>query len=139
MGMAPASRPFVVAAVLTALLLLASACGGVDSRTEVVRLRSANPLTSDLYVRMRGPAGAVKYIAQGLSRGAFSSQTEGFFVPPGVRRQKACSLSHTIGYLDAPKLQPWRGRKIKITVYGKNSYAVTYCYGMQVGIFESHS
>src|SRR2546423_8853403 len=139
MAMARASRPFLVAAVLTALLILASACGGVDSRTEVVRLRSANPLTSDLYVRMRGPAGAVKYIAQGLSRGAFSSQTEGFFVPRGVRRQKACSLSHTIGYLDAPKLQPWRGRKIRITVYGKSSYAVTYCNGMQVGIFESHS
>ena len=137
--MALTSRLFLVAAVLTALLLLASACGGVDSRTEVVRLRSANPLTSDLYVRMRGPAGAVKYIAQGLSRGAFTSQTEGFFVPPGVRRQKACSLSHTIGYLDAPKLQAWRGRKIKITVYGKSSYAVTYCNGMQVGIFESHS
>ena len=102
-------------------------------------MRSANALTSDLYVQMRGPAGAVDYIAQGLSRGAFSSQAEGFFVPPDVRRRDACSLSHTIGYLDAPKLQPWRGKKIRITVYGRSSYAATYCNGLQVGIFESRS
>jgi hypothetical protein len=124
---------------MTALVLTAAACGSGGSRTEVVRLRSANALTSDLYVQMRGPAGAVNYIAQGLSRGAFSSQAEGFFVPPDVRRQKACSLSHTIGYLDAPKLQAWRGKKIKITVYGKSSYAAAYCNGLQVGIFESRS
>ena len=136
--MARASRPLVGAAVLIALLLTASACG-TNGRTEVVRLRSANALTSDLYVQMRGPAGAVNYIAQGLSRGAFSSQDEGFFVPPDVRRQKACSLSHTIGYLDAPSLQPWRDKKIRITVYGRSSYAVTYCNGLQVGIFESRS
>jgi len=137
MGMAPKSRPLVVGAVLGALLLTAAACGSIDSRTEVVRLRSANPLTSDLYVRMRGPAGAVNYIAQGLSRGAFSSQAEGVFVPPDVRRQKACSLSHTIDYADASKLQAWRGKKIRITVYGKNSYAATYCNGLQAGSFIS--
>ena len=137
--MARASRPFLAAAVLTVLLLTASACGAVDSRTEVLRLRSANPLTSDLYVRMRGPAGAVKYVARGLSRGAFSSQGEGVFVPPDVRRQKACSLSHTIDYADAPTLQAWRGRKIKITVYGKSSYAATYCNGLQAGSFVSGS
>jgi hypothetical protein len=138
--MARVSRPFVVAVVLTALLLTASACGAVDSRTEVVRLRSANPLTSDLYVRMRGPAGAVHYIAQGLIRGAFGSQAEGFFVPPDVRRQKTCSFSHTISSLDSPQLQAWRGRKMKITVYGNSSYAATYCQGIQVsGIFQSRS
>lgn len=136
--MARASRPFAVTAVLTALLLTASACGA-NGRTEVVRLRSANALTSDLYIRMRGPAGAINYIAQGFSRGAFSSQAEGFFVPPDVRRRDACSLSHTIGYLDAPQLQAWRGKKIKITVYGNGSYAATYCNGLQVGIFQSRS
>jgi len=136
--MARASRPFAVAAALVALLFTASACG-VNSRTEVVRLRSANALTSDLYVRMRGPAGAVNYLAQGLSRGAFSSQAEGSFVPPEVHAREACSLSHTIGYLDAPNLQPWRGKKIRITVYGRSSYAATYCNGLQVGIFESRS
>ena len=137
--MARASRPGAVAALLTALLLTVSACGAVDSRTEVLRLRSANPVTSDLYVRVRGPAGAVNYIAQGLIRGAFSSQAEGFFVPPDVRRQKACSFSHTIGSGDSPKLQAWRGKKMRITVYGRSSYAATYCQGIQAGIFQSLS
>ena len=136
--MALASRPFLLAAVLTAILFATSACGGVDSRTEVLHLRSANPLTSDLYVRVRGPAGAVKYIAEGLTRGAFASQAEGFFVPPGVRRQKACSFSHTISSLDARQLQSWRGKKLKVTVYGNRSYAATYCKGIkEVGIFQS--
>ena len=135
--MARESKPFVVAAVLAVLLLTAAGCGAIDSRTEVVRLRSANPLTSDLFVRMKGPAGAVNYIAQGLSRGAFSSQAEGVFVPPGVRRHKACSFSHTIEIADGPKLQAWHGLEIKITVYGKSSYAATYCNGLQAGIFVS--
>jgi hypothetical protein len=137
--MARASRRSVVEAVLAALLLMAAGCGGIDSRTEVVRLRSANPLTSDLFVRMRGPAGAVNYIAQGLSRGAFSSQAEGVFLPPDVRRYRACSFSHTIDYADAPKLQPWHGREIRITVYGTSGYAATYCNGLQAGIFELRS
>jgi hypothetical protein len=138
--MARASRPFVVAVVLTALLLTVSACGGVDSKTEVLRLRSANPVTSDLYVRVKGPTGAVKYIAQGLIRGAFSRRAEGLFVPPDVRRQEACSFSHTISVFDSRRLQAWRGKKLKITVYGNNSYAATYCRGIHVaGIFLSPS
>src|SRR5690242_3693048 len=138
--MARGSRPFVVAAVVTALLLMASACGGVDSRTEVLRLKSANPLTSDLYVRVKGPAGAVNFIEQGLVRGALGSKAEGFFVPPTVRRQKACSFSHTISAFDSPQLQPWRGKELKMTVYGNSIYAETYCRGIQAaGIFQGGS
>jgi hypothetical protein len=138
--MARAARPSLLAGVLAALLITASACGSVDSRTEVLRLRSANPLTADLYVQMKGPAGAVDQIAQGLSRGAFSSQAEGSFVPPGARSQKACSFSHTIGSFDSPHLQAWRGKQMKITVYGNSSYAATYCQGIQeAGIFLSSS
>jgi hypothetical protein len=138
--MARASNPSFVAALLIALLLTASGCGGVDSRTEVLRLRSANPLTSDLYVQMRGPAGAVQQIAQGLVRGAFSSEAEGSFVPPGARTHRACSFSHTIGSFDSPHLQAWRGKQMKITVYGNSSYAATYCQGIQeAGIFLSPS
>lgn len=140
MGMARVPRLLAVATVLSAVLLTLSACGGVDSKTEVLRLRSANPLTSNLYVRMRGPAGAVNFIAQGLIRGAFSSQAEGFMVPPTVRREKACSFSHTIGSLDSPRLQAYRGRKMEITVYGNSSYAGIYCKGIHIaGIFLSSS
>jgi len=137
--MVRASRPFAVAAVLTALLLTVSACGAVDSRTEVLRLRSANPVTSDLYVRMRGPAGAVNYIAQGLIRGAFNKAAGGFFVPPNLHRQKACSFGHTIGFEDSPDLQAWRGKKITIAVYGSSSYAGTYCRGIRAGLYRSRS
>lgn len=138
--MVRASRPFAVAAVLTALLLTASACGSVSTKTEVLRLRSANPVTSDLYVRMRGPAGAVNYIAQGLVRGAFSKAAGGFFVPPNLHRQRACSFDHTIDDADSPNLQAWRGRKITIAVYGSSSYAGTYCRGIRAGgLYRSRS
>lgn len=132
-------RIAVTAAVLAALMLIASACG-VSTKVEVLRLRSANPLTSDLYVRLKGPSGAVSYIAKGLVRGAFSRDAGGFFVPPTVRRQKACSVSHTIEDVDSPHLQAWRGKKLTITVYGNSSYAATYCQGIRsAGIYLSPS
>ena|SRR5947207_8391967 len=93
-------RIAMLAAVLTAIVLTAAGCGSSSTKVEVLRLRSANPLTSDLYVRVKGPAGAVSYIAQGLVRGALSEngagKAGGFFVPPNVRRHRACSYSHTI-------------------------------------------
>jgi len=128
-----------LASVLTALVLMACGCGGSNTKVEVLRLRSANPLTSDLYVRIRGPAGAVSYIAQGFISGAFSKDARGFFVPPNLRRQRACSFSHTIGDADAPNLQAWRGKKMTIAVYGNSSYAATYCQGIRVGIYRSRS
>src|SRR6266567_6388672 len=75
----------ILAALLTGLMLMACACGSNGTRTEVLRLRSANPVTSDLYVRMRGPAGAVSFIAKGLISGGFSKGAEGFFLPPRLR------------------------------------------------------
>jgi hypothetical protein len=128
-----------LAAVLTALLLSVSACGSNGMKTEVLRLKSANPLTSDLYVRMSGPTGAVGVIAKGLITGGFNNNAEGSFLPPGSRQQKACSFSHIIDYADAPNLQPWRGRKMTITVYGNRSYAATYCHGIGAGIYEPRS
>jgi hypothetical protein len=133
------SQTASLAAVLTALLLSVSACGSNGMKTEVLRLRSANPLTSDLYVRMRGPAGAVSVIAKGLTTGGFSKNAEGSFLPPASRQQKACSFSHVIDYADAPNLQQWRGRKMTITVYGNRSYAATYCQGIGVGLYEPRS
>src|SRR5579864_6536322 len=119
-----------LAAVLTAVALTATACGGNNSRSEVLRLRSANPVTSDLYVRIAGPAGAVNYVAQGLMRGAFSKAAVGPFVPPNLHGRQACSLEHTIDSVDAPKLQEWRGKKMTIAVYGTSSYAAAYCQGI---------
>ena len=133
------SQIAILAALLTGLMLMACACGSNGTRTEVLRLRSANPVTSDLYVRMRGPAGAVSFIAKGLITGGFSKGAEGFFLPPRLRQQKVCSFSHTISYADAPDLQAWRGRKMTITVYGNSSYAATYCRGIRAGIYESRS
>ena len=128
-----------LAVLLTGLMFVACACGSNGTKTEVLRLRSANPLTTDLYVRMRGPAGAVSFIAKGLITGGFSKDAEGFFLPPRLRQQKVCSFSHTIGYADAPNLQAWRGRKMTITVYGNSSYAATYCQGIRAGIYEPHA
>lgn len=132
-------RIAILGAALTALMLVVSACAGGSTKTEVLRLRSANPLTSDLYVRVKGPAGAVRYIAQGLTRGAFSEGPAGSFVPPGLKQEKACSFSHTIDTTDPPNFQAWLGKKVRITVYGTSSYAGTYCHGIGAGIFESPS
>ncbi len=133
-------RPLAsLAAVLIGLALTTCACGGNSTKTEVLRLRSANRLTTDLVVRLTGPAGAVNYIAQGLIRGAFNKAGVGSFVPPNLPRRQACSLRHTIGSLDAPKLQDWRGQKMTIAVYGNSSYAAAYCRGIRAGIYQSRS
>jgi hypothetical protein len=132
-------RIATLAAALTAVMLIVSACAGGSTKTQVLRLRSANPLTSDLYVRVRGPAGAVSYIAQGLTRGAFSQGSAGDFVPPSFKQQRACSFSHTIDTTDPANLQAWLGSKVRISVYGSSAYAATYCRGIRAGVFESHS
>jgi hypothetical protein len=134
----------VLAGVFMVVILSASACGGGNNPTAEV-LRSANPLTSDVYVRIRGPAGAVSYIAHELMTGSFRkySFTEsraGFFVPPRVQAHRACSFTHTIGRADAPNLQQWRGRKTRIAIYGDKSYAAVYCYGLgSRGLYRSGS
>jgi hypothetical protein len=129
-----------LAGVLAALVLATAACGGAGTKVEVLRLRSANPLTSDLYLRIKGPAGAVGYIADQLIGGAFDKGAGGFFVPPAsLRERQACSFSHTISYADAPDLQSYRGKKMTIAVFGNKSYAAIYCRGIQAGIYQSHS
>jgi hypothetical protein len=103
-------------------------CGGSYPRTEV--LRSANPLTSDVYVRITGPGGAVSYLGQRFRTAAFAkfnfsdAGREGVFLPPRVRDRKLCASVHTIREGDAPELQKWRGRKLEITVYGKKPSAI---------------
>lgn len=123
--------------VLLTVAVATSACAAAGNKTTVLRLRSANPLTSDLYVRIRGPAGAVRYLARGLTAGAFGDETGGAFVPPGARRRRACTLSHRISVLDAPSLQAWRGRKVTVAVYGDEAYATIYCRGLVAGIYLS--
>jgi hypothetical protein len=120
-------RP-VLATVLATVVL--AGCGSTHPRTEV--LRSANPLTSDIYLRITGPGGAVNYIRQrfmtGGSFGKFRfdaagragrSRKGGPFLPPRLRDRKLCASTHTIQPGDAPDLQKWRGRTLAITVYGK--------------------
>ena len=125
------------------VILSASACGGGNPTAEV--LRSANPLTSDVYVRIRGPAGAVSYIVHELMSGSFrkyrfTESRGGFFVPPRVQAHRACSFTHTIAPADAPNLQQWRGKKTRIAIYGNKSYAAVYCYGLgSGGLYRSGS
>src|SRR6185437_7556809 len=83
----PGARPAALAAVLTAGTLAMAGCGSGHPRTEV--LRSANPVTSDIYVRITGPGGAVSYVGRRfMSGGAFSrlrfreDTPKGQFLPP---------------------------------------------------------
>jgi hypothetical protein len=126
-----------LAGVLLTIAVAACGCGAAGGKTIVLELRSANPLTSDLYVRITGPAGAVRYLARGLTAGALGEQAGGAFVPPDVRRRRACALSHRISVLDAPSLQAWRGRKVTLAIYGDEAYAAVYCRGLVAGIYLS--
>jgi hypothetical protein len=122
---------------LAAIVLTASGCGASDKPTKEL-LRSANPLTSDIYVQIRGPAGAVSYVAKAIETGAFTSlktsaftkYDNGSFVPPRLHHQlhqhRICLFAHTIQSVDSPKLQAWQGKKITMSVYGKKS-SVLYC------------
>jgi hypothetical protein len=124
------ARRIVVLLLIAALPLAICGCGGSQPRTQV--LRSANPLTSDIYLRITGPGGAVSYLAQRLMTGAFSKfsftkdRRPGLFLPPRVRDRKLCSSTHTIQWWDSPELQKWRGRKLTTSVYGKKISAI-YC------------
>jgi hypothetical protein len=106
--------------VAAALALAISGCG-VSSTPKHEVLRSANLLSTDLYVRVAGPAGVVDYIVARLRASAFDTYRRGAFLPPRLshhRRKKVCSITHTIGDTDSPGLQAWRGRKARVTVYG---------------------
>lgn len=114
-----------------AALLTVAGCGGADNKPTNELLRSANPLTSDIYVQVRGPTGAVRHVANAMMTGAFTKYGGGFFVPPHLHHrlheQRACLFVHTIEPVDSPGLQAWRGQKITISVSGNRSSAEFYC------------
>jgi hypothetical protein len=124
-------------AVLATVILVS--CGGSYPRTEV--LRSANPLTSDVYVRITGPGGAVSYIGRRLMTGGFAkfnfskARREGLFLPPRVRERKLCGSVHTIRAGDARELQKWDGKKLAITVYGKKKISAIFCAALGSAIY----
>jgi hypothetical protein len=112
--------------VVAGFALALCGCGAANApRREV--LRSANPLTANVYLRITGPPGVVKYIADRLRTGAFVKYGRGAFLPPRVRhhrREAICSITHTIERADNPSLQTWRGRKARVDVYGDESSAI---------------
>ena len=129
-GGPPGARRAVAAGVLTAMMLSITACGSSHPRTEV--LRSTNSLTSDIYMRITGPGGAVSYIARRFKNsGVFNRYSfrqppaaEGVFLPTRIRDRKLCASTHVIRRGDAPELQKWRGRTLAISVYGMKSSAL---------------
>jgi hypothetical protein len=128
-GRLPGARRVRTGVVLLVMMLSVAACGSSYPRTEV--FRSTNPLTSDLYIRITGPGGAVGYVGQRFRNSRlFDSYSfrhapnEGVFLPPRIRDRKLCAATHIIRRGDAPQLQKWRGRTLAISVYGKKSSAI---------------
>lgn len=108
--------------MVAALLVAMSGCGnGNKPKREV--LKSANLLSGDLYVRVAGPTGVVDYVVNRLKASAFDTYGHGAFLPPPLRhhrREKVCSITHSIGEADSSSLQPWRGKRVRVDVYGRN-------------------
>jgi len=121
---------FAVLLLIAAFALTVCGCGSSHPRTEV--LRSANPLTSDIYLRITGPGGAVSYVTKRLAGGGFSKFSftkqprQRLFLPLRVRDRKLCASTHTIRSGDTPDLQKWRGKTLEISVYG-NSTSGIFC------------
>jgi len=115
-------RRIAVLLVVAGLALAVCGCGaGNKPKREV--LRSANLISADLYVRVSGPSGLVDYIVGRLRASAFDTDGRGVFLPPRIRhhrRQKVCSITHTIVDADSSSLQAWRGKKVRVDVYGDN-------------------
>ena len=108
--------------MVAVLLVAVTGCGnGNKPKREV--LKSANLLSGDLYVRVAGPTGVVDYVVNRLKASAFDTYGRGAFLPPPVRhhrREKVCSITHSIGEADSSSLQPWRGKRVRVDVYGRN-------------------
>lgn len=127
---ASARSPGRIATVVmvAGLLFALSACGNGNKPKHEV-LKSANVLSGDLYVRVAGPTGVVDYVVNRLKASAFDTYGQGAFLPPPVRhhrREKVCSITHSIGAADSSSLQSWRGKTVRVDVYGhsKNSEAI---------------
>lgn len=121
----------MLAASVTAVAVVMAGCGGTYARTEV--LRSANPRTSDIYLRITGPGGAVHYVAGRFRRAAFdrfnfheTTRSEKVFLPPRIEERKLCGSTHVIKRYDAPQLQEWRGKTLAISIYGRKDSQI-YC------------
>lgn len=138
--------PLVLA--LLAVTLTASGCGASNEPTKTELLRSANPLTSDVYIQIRGPAGAVSYIGNTLQGAAFTPQTgavteadNGLFVPPALhdrlQEHRICLFVETIQPWDRPELRPWLGKKITVDVYGNKS-SVLFCRLFGTAVLGAH-
>jgi hypothetical protein len=132
-------RATLAVVVLATVSLALAGCGSSHPRTVV--LRSALPATSDIWLRITGPGGAVSYVARRFkSGGAFSkfrfreAGRRGLFLPPGIRDQKLCASAHTISQGDAPQLQKWQGKTLEITVYGSEISAI-YCAVLGPGLY----
>ena len=116
---------FAIVLLIAAFPLTVCGCGSSHPRTEV--LRSANPLTSDIYLRITGPGGAVSYVTKRLAGGGFSKFSfvkeprRGLFLSPRVRDRKLCASTHLIRSGDDPDLQKWRGKTLEISVYGSKT------------------
>jgi hypothetical protein len=117
-----------ISLMVAGLLFALSGCGNGNTPKREV-LKSANLLSGDLYVRVAGPTGVVDYVVSRLKASAFDTYGHGAFLPPPVRhhrREKVCSITHSIGAADSSSLQPWRGKRVRVDVYGhnKNSEAI---------------
>jgi hypothetical protein len=127
----PADQLFRRVAVLLLLAGLAFATCGCGNGNKPKRevLKSANLLSADLFVRVAGPTGVVDFVVSRLKASAFDTFGRGVFLPPRVRRhrrQEVCSITRTIAGTDSPSLQAWRGKKVRVDVYGdhKGSEAI---------------
>jgi hypothetical protein len=118
---------------LVVVILAASGCGASNNEPAAELLRSANPLTSDFYLQIKGPAGAVNEIANKIKAGAFTSKTgtltkagNGSFVPPRLhdrlQEHQICLFVRTIQPWDSPDLQAWVGKTITISAYGNKRF-----------------
>jgi len=136
--------PFCV--VVAAVALITSSCGASSKPTKQL-LRSKNPLTSDIYLQIKGPAGAVSKITDAIESAAFTKLKAGAvprygeggaFVPPHVQRNQVCLFAETIQPWDSPQLQPWVGKKITFTAYGTKSDSQLFCRLIRGVLLAAH-
>jgi hypothetical protein len=83
-------------------------------------------------VKVIGPAGAVGYIVERMKAAAFKTDQVGVFVPPSQSSRPHCSFAHTIATRDARDLERWRGKRVKIAVYGS---AGLFCQVLRSRVF----
>jgi hypothetical protein len=114
------------------MILTVSACGGSDaSRTEIVRLKSAPPIS---FVRVVGPAGAVNYIAGRLAAATFKKDQVGVFFPPSPGR--VVPSARPLGLRMQGTSSNGGERRVRIAVYDS---AGLFCQVLRLYIFRTTS